>query len=136
MFNAQEKQRKQDIIAKNDQHAKEMQTLANRLQTVAAANAQQSDLINSLQGTVKTILDENKALKMVLDTNKNKFQEAKDDWHAQLTKTTESLKTMLNEQLGIVTASQKEQFDWQMQQVEDGQKQQIEEVKHDQTSFK
>ena len=136
MFDTQEKQRKEDTIAKNDQHSKEMQILANRLQTVAAANAQQSDLINSLMGTVKTIMDENKALKMVLDTNKNKFQEAKDDWHAQLTKTTESLKTMLNEQLGVVTASQKEQFDWQMQQVEDGQKQQIEEVKHDQTSFK
>ena len=136
MFDTQEKQRKEDTVAKNDQQAKEMQILANRLQTVEAANTQQSDLINSLQGTVKTILDENKALKMVLDTNKNKFQEVKDDWHAQLTKTTESLKTMLNEQLGIVTASQKEQFDWQMQQVEDGQKQQIEEVKHDQTSFK
>ncbi len=135
MFDAQEKEHKQEILAKDDQNSMAMQSLTSRLQTAEANNSSQFDLIHSFQKILQTIVGENKALKAQLVANEIEFQDACVDWQAQLARTTDSLNLIFKERISAISTSQKEQFTEKIQQVEQNLKQQIKDFKHEQTSF-
>ena len=86
-----EQQYKQESVARDHQHSKQMQTLTSKLTDIEAEQKTNLDFIKTLQAGFQTLQTENLALKTQMETNKNKFSEMKLDQQSQLAKAVESL---------------------------------------------
>ena len=74
MLEMRDQQYKKDSKVKDDQHAKQIEILTNKLAATETKQIAQLDLNSTLLGNLKTLSTEIEALKIEIKTNKNKVQ--------------------------------------------------------------